>query len=82
VAQHKDEHQLVCVEAKSYAMCQLGSTSASPACAYIPTQALSAKGIDIRKREAEALRARIEREMSGGWVGPGGYKGQSCINNL
>ncbi|KAL6762773.1 hypothetical protein V8C86DRAFT_3130507 [Haematococcus lacustris] len=27
-------------------------------------QALSAKGIDIRKREAEALRQRIEREMA------------------
>jgi hypothetical protein len=28
-------------------------------------QALSSKGIDIRKREAEALRARIERELAG-----------------
>lgn len=28
-------------------------------------QALSSKGIDIRKREAEALRARIERELTG-----------------
>lgn len=28
-------------------------------------QALSSKGVDIRKREAEALRARIERELAG-----------------
>jgi len=28
-------------------------------------QALSSKGVDIRKREAEALRARIERELVG-----------------
>ena len=32
-------------------------------------QALSSKGIDVRKREAEALRARIERELAGTGVG-------------